>query len=99
MKGDGDFNALEDSEPSDFLARERAALGEDANQFSTTGDNNNATVEDDDNDLLGGGDDSLPAAAPSGGDMGDLGDFESSFPSIDTQNEVLVFASRGRFLC
>ena len=58
VKGDGDFDALGDSEPSDFLARERAALGEDANQFSTPGENN-ATVEDDDNDLLGGGNLSL----------------------------------------
>ena len=71
-------------------------MGEDANQFSGLGDNdntNNARVEDDDNDLLGGGDDSVPTAAPSGGAMGDMGDFESSFPSIDTQNEVLVSAS------
>ena len=84
VKGDGDFDALGDSEPSDFLARERAALGDDASLFSTAGDNT-ATIADGDDDLLGGGGASAPAAAPSAGDMGD---FESSFPSIDTQTEV-----------
>ena len=80
-------------EPSDFLARERAALGEDAQQFSTSGDNA-ATVEeaDDDDDLLGGG---APSAAPTNGnydhDFGnnDMGDFESSFPAVDTQNDAV----------
>jgi hypothetical protein len=79
-------------EPSDFLARERAALGEDAQQFTTSGDNA-ATVEegDDDDDLLGGGM-SAPIASGNGdfGDFGDdVGDFESSFPAVDTQNEAV----------
>jgi len=77
-------------EPSDFLSRERAALGEDAQQFSTPGDNT-ATVEeaDDDDDLLGGG----SAHAPTNGNYSadfsnnDMGDFESSFPAVDTQND------------
>ena len=66
----------------DFLTRERAALGEDAAQFSTAGDHN-ATLQDDDDDLLGGGDYNGPAAAGE-----EITDFESSFPSIDTRNDV-----------
>lgn len=74
-------------EPSDFLARERAALGEDAEQFTTAQDNT-ATVADadDDDDLLGGGGGAAPTnGASAGGDM--MGEFESSFPAVDTQNE------------
>lgn len=85
---------LGQSEPFDgagggsFLDRERAALGEDAEQFGSTQEpiNNATTVEDDDGDLLGGDDfggDSR--AGPVGNDMNE---FESSFPAIDTQNEV-----------
>lgn len=84
MKSGNGVDGLDSSEPSDFLARERAALGDDANLFSTPGDNT-ATVEDGDDDLLGGGGGDYQAAAPSGGEMGE---FESSFPAIDTQNEV-----------
>lgn len=78
-------------EPSDFLARERAALGDDAQQF-TTSEDNTATVEDGgDDDLLGGGMDA--PSAPGNGDFGhfgdDVGDFESSFPAVDTQNEAV----------
>lgn len=67
----------------DFLARERAALGEDADQFMTSQDNaaaNEAVNADD--DLLGGGGNDTPAP--------EIGAFESSFPSMDTQtqNEV-----------
>lgn len=76
-------------EPSDFLARERAALGEDAEQFTSAADNV-ATVadagEDDEDDLLGGG-----GGGPSNGTSGDmLGDFESSFPAVDTANEQVA---------
>ncbi|KAJ5155235.1 Clathrin light chain [Penicillium capsulatum] len=62
----------------DFLARERAALGEDADQFTTAQDNAaaNETVNADD-DLLGGGGNDTPAP--------EIGGFESSFPSMDTQ--------------
>ena len=73
--GDGTADA-------DFLTRERAALGEDAAQFSTTGDHN-ATLQDDDDDLLGGGDYS---GANVGGE--EITEFESSFPTIDTHNDV-----------
>ena len=83
-------NAIDNTEePSDFLARERAALGEDAQQFTTSADNV-ATVEegDDDDDLLGGG--MSAPSAPANGDFGnDVGDFESSFPAVDTQNEAV----------
>ena len=67
----------------DFLARERAVLGEDADEFATPQDNV-ATAEGADNDdLLGGGDLPTPQAAPE-----EISGFESSFPAIDTQNEV-----------
>ena len=72
-------------EPSDFLARERALLGDDADQFATPADNA-ATVEDD-NDLLGGGE-SYQAPADH-----EMGGFESSFPAIDTSNEVSFHCS------
>ncbi|KAH0345235.1 clathrin light chain, partial [Aureobasidium melanogenum] len=65
-------------EPSDFLARERALLGDDADQFATPADNA-ATAGDD--DLLGGGE---SHQAPADHEMGG---FESSFPAIDTSNE------------
>jgi hypothetical protein len=60
------------------LARERAALGEDADQFATPQDN----VAGGDDDLLGGGSNDSPAE--------EIGQFESSFPSMETQtqNEV-----------
>ncbi|WPH03163.1 Clathrin light chain [Acrodontium crateriforme] len=86
-QGGSGTNALE--EPSDFLARERAALGDDAEQFTTSADNT-ATVADidgDDNDLLGGG---YSTAAPTNSAAmmdGDMGDFESSFPAVDTAND------------
>lgn len=84
MTGDGSANIINNSaDTSDFLSRERALLGDDADQFSTPHDNNaRATVEDDDDDLLGGG----GGGGGSGG--ADMGAFESSFPSIDTGNEV-----------
>jgi hypothetical protein len=64
----------------DFLARERAALGDDANQFATSLDTA-ATVEDGD-DLLGGAE----YANQVGGEQMTM--FESSFPAIDSSNEV-----------
>ncbi|KAM5439694.1 Clathrin light chain [Microsporum ferrugineum] len=65
---------------SDFLARERAALGDDADQFISPSDNRpSATVEDDDDLLGGGGDDMMTHDDNSG--------FESSYPAIESQNE------------
>ncbi len=61
-----------------FLARERALLGEDATQFAS-GNDNAAFVEDGDDDLLGGG----------GG--GEIDEFQSSFPAIDTRNNVSCY--------
>lgn len=77
----------------DFLARERAALGEDADQFTTTQDNAAGNAEDAGDDLLGGGGNDTPVP--------EIGAFESSFPSMDTQtqNEVRIVygtASIGR---
>ena len=73
----------------DFLTRERAALGDDAAQFSTSIDHMHAstTVEDGEYDLLGGGSD---FTSPGGGDTAQ---FESSFPAIDNRNEVSWFTS------
>lgn len=73
------------SDAEDFLARERALLGEDADQFATPQDIA-ATAEPDDsgNDLLGEADNvPIEPAAPD-----ELSGFESSFPAIETQNEV-----------
>ncbi|TVY45159.1 Clathrin light chain [Lachnellula occidentalis] len=61
----------------DFLAREKALLGDDADQFAT-GNDNAAFVEDGDDDLLGGGGDEEVAG------------FESSFPAIDTRNDAVA---------
>jgi len=60
----------------DFLARERAALGDDADLFVTPGDNADKTANN--NDLLGGGD---------GAKSSEQAAFESSFPAIDVKNE------------
>ncbi|KAK5135556.1 hypothetical protein LTR08_005036 [Meristemomyces frigidus] len=88
------LTALDSAEPSDFLARERAALGDDAHQFSTSGDNTTATVQDagddeddDDNDLLGGAGGEMHSAAPTNGnstnamDGDDGGDMMGAFES------------------
>jgi len=73
-KGDSGFEA---AGTDDFLSREKALLGDDADQFATG--NDNAAFMDDDEDLLGGG---------GGGRSEEATEFESSFPAIDTQNEV-----------
>ena len=64
-------------------------MGDDAQQFASAADNNLATVadadDDDDDDLLGGG---APQSSGANGTsmdiMGDMGDFESSFPAVRT---------------
>lgn len=66
----------------DFLSRERALLGDDADQFASSNDKL-ATVEDGEDDMLGGDSSFQPSAG--GEEM--LG-FESSFPAIDTTNDV-----------
>jgi hypothetical protein len=77
-------------EPSDFLARERAALGEDAQQFTTSGDNA-ATVEegDDDDDLLGGGM-SAPIASGNGAITGSSIPFHTSSSTYQDEGEPEV---------
>jgi len=56
----------------DFLARERAILGDDATQFTTN-----------DDDLLGGGGGDGVAD-----DSTDAAQFQNSFPEISNDNEV-----------
>jgi len=68
--GDADFDG---PAGDDFLTREKALLGDDADFFASG--NDSAAFVDDDNDLLGG----------EGGE--EVTEFESSFPAIDTQNE------------
>lgn len=82
-RGDATFDALDSEEPADFLSRERALLGDDANQFSGPGDNTATVEEGGDDDLLGGGGDYQPAQTTQDDD--DIGGFESSFPAIDNQ--------------
>ncbi|KAI9837782.1 MAG: hypothetical protein M1819_006716 [Sarea resinae] len=85
-KADADLN-LDPTTASgaDFLDREKAALGDDADLFASGNDDfkGTATVEDGDDDLLGGGADIGGGAAADG----EMTDFESSFPAIDTTNE------------
>ena len=73
-----------------FLDRERAALGDDADQFATPGDNlaTSGTVADGEDDLLGG-DFSGPPTAGSGVQDQEISGFESSFPAIDNRNEQI----------
>ncbi|KAL8867133.1 MAG: hypothetical protein Q9174_005859 [Haloplaca sp. 1 TL-2023] len=71
--------------PDDFLAREKAILGDDADQFASSNDNA-ATVEDDGFDLLGGD------STQEGGQQQqgpEISEFESSFPAVDTQNSQM----------
>ena len=77
-----------DGAGDDFLTRERAALGDDAAQFASA-DDNAATVEDGDDDLLGGG------GGYGGGHAGseEITKFESSFPAMDTRNQVSLILS------
>ncbi|OAX84012.1 hypothetical protein ACJ72_01628 [Emergomyces africanus] len=80
------------AEGNDFLARERALLGDDADQFTTPHDQlqTSATVEDAaEEDLLGGGggNDYQPGNSE-GGDI--TGGFESSFPALESQNEQVA---------
>lgn len=62
----------------DFLAREKALLGEDANQFATADDS--AAFNAGDDDLLGGG--------GSGNVISEESTFESQFPDLANQNDV-----------
>jgi len=85
--GQTEVRGADTSGGSDFLARERALLGEDADLFASGNDTRQTTVEDGDgeDDLLGG-DFSAPQQAPVAHD--DFDTFESSFPTIDSTNDV-----------
>lgn len=68
--------AGEEASTDDFLAREKALLGDDAEQFTTSGD---ATAFDaGDDDLLGGSGGAQQAST-----------FESQFPDLANQNEAV----------
>ncbi|KAE8146680.1 clathrin light chain [Aspergillus avenaceus] len=71
------------SDADDFLARERAVLGDDAEQFTTAQDHVAENVDAGD-DLLGGADDVPVGAGP------EMSGFESSFPAVETQNEQVA---------
>ena len=88
----GDPSAASAEDPSDFLARERAALGDDAAQFATPGDNvaTVADVEDDDDDDLLGGGGGQTNGNTGGEEMDMMGDFETSFPVVDTSNDAVA---------
>ncbi|KAL9112540.1 MAG: hypothetical protein Q9227_003111 [Pyrenula ochraceoflavens] len=81
--GDAPMQTNGGGDGSSFLDRERAALGEDANQFATAGDNA-ATVEDGGDDLLG---EDSTFTQPAGGE--EISTFESSFPAVDTTNDAV----------
>ncbi|KAK4226250.1 clathrin light chain [Podospora fimiseda] len=72
---------VQDAATSNFLEREKAILGDDANQFATVED---AGFDDDDDDLLGGG-------IPSGNNASA---FDTQFPDITSPQEGLT-SSRG----
>lgn len=91
VPGESDVRPDSSAAPGSFLERERAALGEDADLFAAGDKTNAATVADgDDDDLLGGDSGDFTSGAPntSSGGQGDFDDFESSFPAIDTRNDV-----------
>ncbi|RMZ81706.1 hypothetical protein DV737_g2439, partial [Chaetothyriales sp. CBS 132003] len=85
-----------DAPAGDFLERERAALGDDADLFSANDSHQTAArVEEDDGDLLGGSGSgshednnhvSAPVASWSAAKDDDINGFESAFPAIDTRN-------------
>ena len=81
--GNGSANTNGDGVDNDFLTRERAALGDDAAQFASAGDNAR-TMQDGEDDLLGGGGEYDEAGA----DGEKITEFESSFPAVDTSNDV-----------
>lgn len=68
-------NPSADPSTDDFLAREKAILGDDADKFATAEDDAAFQTGGDD-DLLGGG----------GGD--ETAQFESQFPDLSGPNEV-----------
>jgi hypothetical protein len=76
VAGDGLDLDPTSSTGDDFLSREKAALGDDADLFASSNDDA-VFAEPADDDLLGGGHDGE-----------EVTEFESSFPEINTHNEV-----------
>ncbi|KAK3997665.1 clathrin light chain [Cladorrhinum sp. PSN332] len=72
-----DIQNVTDASTSNFLEREKAILGDDANQFATVED---AGFDDGDDDLLGGG-------IPSGNNTSA---FDTQFPDITSPQEGLA---------
>ena len=70
-------SGFETAGTDDFLTREKALLGEDANQFATN--NDSVAFVDSGDDLLGGG-----------GDNEEITEFQSSYPSLESRNEVCL---------
>lgn len=83
--GNGNHDVDGSGAGDDFLIRERALLGDDAAQFASAHDNT-ATVENDEDDLLGGSYEGTYSSGQHGGEG--VAEFESSFPAIDTSNNV-----------
>ncbi|KAF2743285.1 hypothetical protein M011DRAFT_410904 [Sporormia fimetaria CBS 119925] len=83
-RGEANFDLVGDATDDDFLTRERAILGDDADQFASPNDKL-ASVEDGDDDLLGG---SGNFQSNAGGE--EMMGFESSFPAFDTSNENMA---------
>ncbi|KAJ5383424.1 Clathrin light chain [Penicillium concentricum] len=76
-EGQTEVADVQSTTDDDFLARERAALGEDADQFATSQDHVAGGQNVGTDDLLGAGDEPVE----------EIGQFESSFPSVATQNQ------------
>lgn len=75
---------------SSFLDRERALLGDDANQFTTANDTTSANADHNagGGDLLGGDDNDTSATQQANASENDTRAFESAFPAVDTDNQV-----------
>ena len=86
----GAINTPSVSADDDFLTRERALLGDDADQFASANDHSASagpiSIDNDDDDLLGGESFGSPQAKGA-----DVKRFESSFPEVEeTRNEVCL---------
>ncbi|RMD44706.1 hypothetical protein DV735_g440, partial [Chaetothyriales sp. CBS 134920] len=90
----GETAVRADGPSGNFLERERAVLGDDADLFDTTTTTRSnpiaSRVADDEDDLLGGGlgEDTNHVSVSAAKDD-DLNGFESAFPAIDTRNDIL----------
>ncbi|RMZ88653.1 hypothetical protein DV736_g4119, partial [Chaetothyriales sp. CBS 134916] len=89
----GEATVRGEAPSGDFLERERAVLGDDADLFSANDSHQTAArLEEDEGDLLGGGgdeDSNHVSAALVASKDDDLNGFESAFPAIDTRNDAV----------